>query len=418
MYRPNKARKKDCSIQVTRKSGFSIVFVKTIVEMFIKPIIDTIISDPDKDPISSFTSNGHNKTIGKKIDNNEPEMRPKKAYCDYCDKMFYNTKGLKIHMGKVHKEEKVPNDPPISNKKRQWEECDKSETMCDDCGQEFTAKEALRWHIEKCQKRMKMFHDTRKLTPANKKAMSKTELLVGSQIPTNKPKLSEDKHINVDTQDIRLHACNKCEFKSKVLYELKQHKRDAHRDLSASVTPPPKKTKEILPEIEPEIERVLKEMENLNVEDIKKVYEEIREEDKIPERLNEYMLRRVGGGGQCGVKCVSLHTTGKEDQATEIRTNVNEHIVEHWEDIYKDAYNFPYTERVGSGNITFNNDDEFIDFLLHEPARASTLWMTHVDMQAVSTMLNININILTTGIPPTRNFMCPSQVRILKQRVI
>ena len=123
--------------------------------------------------------------------------------------------------------------------------------------------------------------------------------------------------------------------------------------------------------------------------------------------INEYMLRRVGGGGQCGVKCMSLHTTGKEDQATEIRTNVNEHIVEHWEDIYKDAYNFLYTERVGSGNITFNNDDEFIDFLLHEPARASTLWMTHVDMQAVSTMLNININILTTGIPPTRNFLCP-----------
>ena len=61
MYRPNKARKKDCSIQVTRKSGFSIVFVKTIVEMFIKPIIDTIINDPDKDPISSFTSNSHNK---------------------------------------------------------------------------------------------------------------------------------------------------------------------------------------------------------------------------------------------------------------------------------------------------------------------------------------------------------------------
>ena len=53
------------------------------------------------------------------------------------------------------------------------------------------------------------------------------------------------------------------------------------------------------------------------------------------------MLRRVGGGGQCGVNCMSLHTTGKEDQATEIRTNINEHIMENWEEIYKYFYNFP-----------------------------------------------------------------------------
>ena len=32
--------------------------------------------------------------------------------------------------------------------------------------------------------------------------------------------------------------------------------------------------------------------------------------------------------------------------------------------------------------------------------------MTHVDMQAVSTMLKLKISILTTGIPPTRKFLC------------
>ena len=111
---------------------------------------------------------------------------------------------------------------------------------------------------------------------------------------------------------------------------------------------------------------------------------------------------------------VSLHTTGKEEQATEIRTNTNEHIVEHLEDIYRESYTFPYTERVGTENRTFINEDEFIDFLLHEKVEASTLWMTHVDMQAVSTMLNIEISILTTGVTPPRNFLCcrckPSQV--------
>ena len=291
MYRPNKARKKDCSIQVTRKSGHSIVFVKTLVEMFIKPIIDTIINDPDKDPINRFTINAHNKTMGKKKGNQETEIRPKKAVCDYCEKKFFDSKGLSIHIGRVHKENKVLNDPPISKKKRQWEECDKSETMCDDCGQEFTVKEALRWHIEKCQKRLKMFHDTRKLTPANKKAMSKAEILVGSQIHLNQPNNVNDQPtildnvVNKQPEQIKSHACDKCVFKASNIYELEQHKRDVHRDVSPSVTPPPKKIRDRVPEQEPDLEVVMKEMENLNVEDFERGNEEIREEDKIPERL-------------------------------------------------------------------------------------------------------------------------------------
>ena len=34
------------------------------------------------------------------------------------------------------------------------------------------------------------------------------------------------------------------------------------------------------------------------------------------------------------------------------------------------------------------------------------MWMTYIDMQAVSTMLNQNSNILTIGIPPVANLMC------------
>ena len=52
-------------------------------------------------------------------------------------------------------------NPPVSKKKRQWEEFDKSDTMCEDCGQEFTTREALGLHIGKCQKRIKTFHNTR-----------------------------------------------------------------------------------------------------------------------------------------------------------------------------------------------------------------------------------------------------------------
>ena len=35
-----------------------------------------------------------------------------KAYCDYCDMMFFNNKGLKIHIGKMHTANAAPLDPP------------------------------------------------------------------------------------------------------------------------------------------------------------------------------------------------------------------------------------------------------------------------------------------------------------------
>ena len=100
----------------------------------------------------------------------------------------------------------------------------------------------------------------------------------------------------------------------------------------------------------------------------------------------------------CGVNCVSIHSTGYELMGQEIRENVNAQIVQNWP-IYRDSYEFPYTERIGITNITFKDELEFLNFL-REEEDASKLWMTHVDMQAVSTMLNLNIKILTTGLPP------------------
>ena len=38
MYKPNKLRKKDCSILISRSSGHDIVFVKTLLEKFVKPM--------------------------------------------------------------------------------------------------------------------------------------------------------------------------------------------------------------------------------------------------------------------------------------------------------------------------------------------------------------------------------------------
>ena len=81
---------------------------------------------------------------------------------------------------------------------------------------------------------------------------------------------------------------------------------------------------------------------------------EIKEEEKIPAHLtnilkmkginiHDYKLIRVGGGGKCGANCISLHTTGTENMAEDIAFNKNKHIVNNWDEIYKQSFEFPYT---------------------------------------------------------------------------
>ena len=218
---------------------------------------------------------------------------------------------------------------------------------------------------------------------------------------------------NMDVDDKS--KCNKCDFKSKELYTLKQHMRDEHRDISASVTPPPKKRMEQEKDIEKEVEIVVNKIKDMGVTENTN-NSKVNDDIEVPKRLtNMFRLKgsnidnlkvvRVGGGGKCGAKCLSIHTTGSEDSGTEIRTNINRHILEKWE-IYCDSYEFPYTARVGGGNKTFANQEELMIFLMEEEAEASKMWMTHVCMQAASTMLNMNINIITTGISSPNVYRC------------
>ena len=217
--------------------------------------------------------------------------------------------------------------------------------------------------------------------------------------------------------------CDQCDFRSEEQYTLKQHKRDEHKELSESVTPPPKKRKDQINNIENEVELVVKQIEEMGVEE-KVINNNNSKGEEVPKRL-ENMLRigglniannklvRVGGGGLCGAKCLSIHTTGSETHGANIRTNINRHILEKWE-IYCDSYEFPYEARVGGGTKVFKNQEELMIFLMEKPEEASTMWKTHVCMQAASTMLNMNIRILTTGIPSTGRYRCirckPSQL--------
>ena len=62
IHRPN--QKKGATIQASLYSGSKFVFVKVLMDMFIKPCIDSLLRDPDKSPMDQYKIKPHNKTVG------------------------------------------------------------------------------------------------------------------------------------------------------------------------------------------------------------------------------------------------------------------------------------------------------------------------------------------------------------------
>ena len=99
IWQPTK--KKPFTIMVTMFSGSKYVFVKTVMEKFVKPFIDALISEPDEDPLSQYRVKVHNKSV---INENvnlkvENELNEK---CDQCNQMCRGKHGLGIHYSKMH----------------------------------------------------------------------------------------------------------------------------------------------------------------------------------------------------------------------------------------------------------------------------------------------------------------------------
>ena len=259
MYKPNKNRKKECCILISRSAGHDIVFVKTLMEMFLKPMMDSVLNSPEIDPIDSFTTKPQDKTVGKENVTVKQEPKEENVKCEHCYRIFMNNIGLSIHIGKMHKE------------KRKRSDMEESESIfsCPPCGFECKTKIALSYHHGSCAKRQKELHDSRRLTPANKKTMRKTEDSQENDIEIHVPRATktivEDEECELRQKENIMeiddkNRCDQCHFNSTEPYVLKQHKRDKHRELSVSVTPPPKKRMEQEKDLEREVEEVLKQM--------------------------------------------------------------------------------------------------------------------------------------------------------------
>ena len=164
MWEPSK--KKPCTIMVSRHLGSEYVFVKTVMEKFIKPFIDAIISEPDEDPLDIYRVKTQDNPLGKEKGNVKIESDTE---CDKCGQMFKGKHGLGIHMGKMH-----GGNSETEEKKRKYTDennftpSEKEKIICDLCGGSCTTVEGLKNHMIQCKANINVCDQTEHLKQSNK----------------------------------------------------------------------------------------------------------------------------------------------------------------------------------------------------------------------------------------------------------
>ena len=426
LHKPN--IKRGATIQASLFSGSQFVFVKVLMNKFITPFIDCLINGSKKSLLDLFKEGPDNKPLVK----DKPKVKvEEEVKCDTCDTIFSSNHGLRIHIGKVHKEDKslhnkrkrsdILSSDENAIKKRKIRKLPEGVLECEFCETKFKYIKSFEWHLQNCSKKSKEAQDLRSLSNENKVV------------------------IEVINEKVISKSCQECDsmieakdFRS-LLESIQSHNYSCKEKIETSTTNKTLSSQKQIDEVVKGVEEMnvkektfessnkvlifshckecsFKTNKTLELEKHIELEHNINDNSKIPERLGgllsmkgisiqDHRLIHTSGGGLCGANSVSLHATGSEANAQDIRENVNQHLVNNWELLYKDSYEFPYTERVGVSSKTFQNELEFLRFLREED-EASTLWMTHVDMQAASTMLNINIQILTTGLSPPSSHRC------------
>ena len=112
--------------------------------------------------------------------------------------------------------------------------------------------------------------------------------------------------------------------------------------------------------------------------------------------IQSYKIFKVKGDGACGSNCAALACHHDERLGQYVRRNINDYKVKHWS-YFKDSMVFPHRQMLGHQEITFENENKYLEFL-KDNCNSGRLWMDHTDLQALSNYYQINIHILTTNV--------------------
>ena len=100
--------------------------------------------------------------------------------------------------------------------------------------------------------------------------------------------------------------------------------------------------------------------------------------------------------GACASNAAAAHIFQDPKCGPQLRNKMNNHIVDRWS-FYKEKFAFPITRKVGvkGKEVTFteNQRKEFCDYLKTDEAKY--IWSDSEDLQAISNMYQIPIDIIT-----------------------
>ena len=229
------------------------------------------------------------------------------------------------------------------------EELEDGKGECKNCGQIFKYTNAYNWHLKMCTKRRQDFHDTRVLTPANKEEMKKIFNKVIAKSCPECDIIVEAKDFSIFIENMQKHNSEWKIFIKTQLNEFQPVESEIDKviegvkDLKVVNETPGKNDNKNLDSYTVKNSQPCSKCQ-FTANDLDqmsnhiKTYHEISQDPKIPEWLGKLMGRkglnikdhrliRTGGGGKCGVNCISVHTTGSEASAAEFSQNINEYIV-------------------------------------------------------------------------------------------
>ena len=109
------------------------------------------------------------------------------------------------------------------------------------------------------------------------------------------------------------------------------------------------------------------------------------------------MIYKTLGNGRCLENSTAVHIYENEDEGINVKSKVNNHIADNWENFYESKVGLPYKETAGVGNdakpIEKKTAKDMIEFL--RSRESLSVFSNTQELLAIASLFNIKIHIFT-----------------------
>ena len=433
LYGPNK--RKENVVSVTRSKGSEPKFVNILAENVVKPMINDLLQGE-----------------------NELGTDSKLHKCPHCEKTSNSLGGIKSHITKMHKLQKLRKDEDeksiaIEAQKVVENIIDSIIQISDTEEETENTKDITLEEIADGDFEMKY---QKKCDSCDYEVKAERKYLIVRQM------LNHKNHVHKNNS--AKNKCDECDITFDGITNMKRHMRDVHNCSTFSTSPPPKKcrgsvkvvneTEEEAMETESSEEEIIKSRSKRQDEKVEAKNRKNMEEDQFFQKKKEEMEKQkiiqseaakveekrqkqkiknqrkksgknkdndsnikevptnikhlvnkgdvvyvVPGDGLCGPNAGAAKLFQDEKFGPDLKRKANLFFAEHFYKKYQYktqcSVESPYKRNIKGGEVVFTDPDELIKFLKYHP-NANLMWTDSEDLAVISDMFQIKIKIITT----------------------